>query len=296
MNRTLAVLAIVISCSPLAAQSWCPSIGAQWWHTYAQIPAQYGYTRSVYVSDTLIDGISWNKMVTTSHVWYLVDTTLTITSGPYFTREVDGVVLALGYLGADTVYRFDAAIGDRWGVPFMGVPGPLSYVVTDTGTMIIDGLELGWSSVDVLFEDNDLYFQDTLVQRLGFLNQSLNPSNTLVIEPNILELRCYQDEQIYFQHYQEVPCEIQLTTDEMAEREPAISIRGELGPAQLQVHLTDAQGGAFEAVSTDGRVVDKGWLRAGMNYVDVNAWPNGMILVAVTDRNGNRLSKKVVRL
>jgi hypothetical protein len=142
----------------------------------------------------LIEGESWQKLwsVATYQDLSASSTPTYVQEWPLFTRQVDNTVFlrdrfSLGEV--DTLYRFDAQVGERWSVPFAQVP-PLTYVVKDVGVRTVDDVELSWLAVDVLLEEG-IYYLDTLVERFGFLQQFIFPEHSLNLEPHIVDLRCY---------------------------------------------------------------------------------------------------------
>lgn len=175
-------LALLLS-GPLAAQSWCPP-GATWTYEHSNGWTHEGFARYTYVGDTIITGQSaqiismhaegYDAPMQQAFSWDL---------GPYFTSVNGGLISLWTGSTFDTLYHLDAGIGDHWQVYVPDGCTPwLTFTVTDTGTMMIDGMPLHYLTNG----------GDTFVARLGSLHSQLVPWSG-VVDALGGPLHCYQD-------------------------------------------------------------------------------------------------------
>lgn len=264
----------------VAAQPWCPSIGAQWWHTYSMVGGLYGSVRTTYASDSLIAGESWQKLNVVATYQDLSSGGPTITETWFLlTRVEENTVFLRQAEEVDTLFRFDATVGDRWSVPFTTAP-ELTYVVTDVGQRTVDGIELAWAAVDVL-ADEGLYFSDTLVERLGFLDQFIHPESSLNLELNILGLRCHSDDAITYQKHSEEPCDVGLLVQQAES-----SLRHVwYDEATGTLRSPDIRPLRYTVWDVAGRTVVQGRSSAGL-VIPVEHLPAGVYALGLVDESG----------
>lgn len=152
-----------------SAQSWCTPGSV--WHFGDSFVAGSGYKRLEYLSDTLIAGITCNKIKVLRIGFGSM--------GPYggtglmYTYSNNNVV----YLrdgntsNFDTLYNFNASIGDKWRVaPTSLTACAASYVtVLDTGHTYVQGQKLKWYTIQYDLAPNVKSYapNDTVFERLG---------------------------------------------------------------------------------------------------------------------------------
>ena len=202
----LSLLALLLSVIPEArAQSWCPP-GATWnYHINAWMTD--GSVIRTYTGDTMIDG--WNAQCIHEQgeqLTYWNNDTILI-NRTSFTSVQDSVIYLRGVWGGmavwDTLFRFDAQIGDRWFPPgadsvcMDGLAGMLE--VMDTATVIVDGLPL--RTWDLAYLDGagaPFWEAGTVIERLGYLfGLTILPGTCIIIEYGE-SLRCYEDDQMEY--------------------------------------------------------------------------------------------------
>jgi hypothetical protein len=186
-----------------AAQSWCPP-GATWWHSYGSIGGGSGYVNTIYHGDTVIDGLTCQRLQGAVHAWNIQDEVpITLPAATYHTTVVGDLVMVVQQGVLDTLFHFGAVPGDKWYVPDVPWSGsvPNYYTVTDTGSQVITGQLVHWWAVGVYMEmegGSFLMWNDTLLERIGMRSLYLIPQLSLSLEPDIHGLRCYSDDQVAY--------------------------------------------------------------------------------------------------
>lgn len=205
MARALILHLFLLAASLAQAQSWCPP-GARW-NFAIQAFAVDGHVVRTYLGDTVIDGLSAQRIHEAGVVIdYLANDTFAIDEMVY-TAVQDSVVFTRvswnGQPAWDTLYRFDAVIGDRWFPPgadsvcMNGTEGMLE--VLDTGTVVVDGLSLRqWTISYIDASGQPIWGAFPMVERLGtYGGIGLLPGSCIIVEYGE-SLRCYDDSQIEY--------------------------------------------------------------------------------------------------
>ena len=294
MNAPIRLLGILFSWVLLVgvrAQSWCPSPGVEWWHTYSQVGGAYGHVHTTYGSDSLIDGVFWQKLQVVA-TWRDLSSSGPVMNESWFqlTRVEAQTVFLRQTDEVDTLYRFDPLIGDRWSVPF--VEPELTYVVTDVGVRVVGGIDLSWSAVDVVTSEGDLFFVDTLVERFGFLDQYINPVYSLNLEPTIGSLRCYADDELSYHVASEGACDVITRVASVNGQDYGVWYDPMAG--QLHVELPDGLVGAFVVTDISGRILRQGIPGAGTNHLALGFLSPGAYVLRVADEVGRLWARKWV--
>ena len=196
----LALLPILTS-----AQSWCPP-GATW-NFVIQAWMTDGHVVRTYIGDTLVDGwVAQQIKEEGQQILYWSNDTITI-DDVVLTSVQDSVLYTRVQWGGqpawDTLYRFDAEIGDRWFPPgadsvcLNGTEGMVEVV--DTATVLIDGLPLRqWTMSYIDATGQSVWGTFYITERLGSLyGFTLMPSVCIIVEYGE-QLRCYSDDQIEY--------------------------------------------------------------------------------------------------
>lgn len=200
-------LLFLFAANSLLAQSWCPQ-GATWKYSFYGFMTN-GYNELHYAGDTLLQNVTCNRIehrFKGSH--YSAPNTMSdIHIGNYYTYESNQVVYVLSDTLFDTLYNFNAAVGDQWQIvrhPFGSScwPSPRRTVqVTDTGHVIINST---WLKKLVLqytlgYGMSAQTYHDTVYQTVGSIHHFLFPFHCegLVIDPDFSDFlqpfRCYSD-------------------------------------------------------------------------------------------------------
>ena len=198
---------ILLTAFTVYSQNWCDQ-GANWKYSFFTAFYAEGYTQIEYVGDTLISGQSAKKLNKHHYVYnYFNSQSEDYDIGMEYTYENNGVVYLWHNNNWDTLYNFNATIGDSWRMakqPILNACEENSYLtVTATGTKIINATSLKYLVVDFSFP---LSFSDTIVEKIGFIGSYVLPYDFCdgALDGNEGgTFRCYQDDNfmVYKPHY-----------------------------------------------------------------------------------------------
>lgn len=197
------MLSLVLCSVSSHAQTWCPP-GATW--TYNAGLLLQGYQRLSYVGDTLIDSYVAQKIDRYFAAQYPQPPPGPLFSGPpelhysplvAITRVENDVVYIREETEWDTLFWIGAVPGDRWTAAHVTDPDCEPFIVSDTGTVMIDG-------VDVRYVEGANW--PRVYERIGSIwDLYLYCPNWIIDGPT--GLRCYQDDEMNYTMVQE-PCEL----------------------------------------------------------------------------------------
>lgn len=205
MKKVILTLALITLVLTSKAQMWCAP-GAEWHYGYvAGAPFYYGYLKSNYINDTVINTITYKKIQTTRYGYFPFGSS---NLGLTLLNE-NSKLVTLWTGNVDTLFNFNAAIGNKWlRVRIGDVNNDVTrrYVtVLDTGHVVINSvnlkkLVLSYQSGGYLTAPITNYI-DTVYEKIGSIKYFLNPaaietsSAVLDVSGNKIEgtFRCYYD-------------------------------------------------------------------------------------------------------
>lgn len=251
--RKVLVLVIGIASGIAQAQTWCPP-SAKWWYDYGTISGGTGYVLVEYVGDTTINAQQAQKL--TAHVVGFDQNNQIPIDGffpPLYTALIDDVVSLWTANGFDTLFHYGAVAGSQWEIA-EGTNGYRIYTVTDTGTMVVDGLPLRWWSVSLPPFSN--VESDTIVERMGTLNIYLRPSWVLAVtDPEIWSLRCYEDQEIQYTTGIAPSCDHVLGLDAAGVPDPSPSFYPNPTEDHLHVRIPSPSQGNLALLDITGQLL-----------------------------------------
>ena len=280
------------------AQNWAPN-GAQWHYSYYGFFP--GYVDIAYSGDTLIDGQVSKKLSKTFHGlgWGMDITSYSI--GTEYTYEANGVVYLRYQNQWDTLYNFNAQVGESWRMAkqsFTNVAPQNSRIkILETGTLIINNqtrkylvaekcdsthISLGWLT-------------DTLIENIGFLHDYLLPYDQFdgAVDGNEGgPFRCYSDNNFatYKPSYLEV-CDYITGTTEL---EGIASFQIFPNPVTDQINIPESliqEYNHFRILSNEGKVIHQGQTTATL---DVANLPAGNYTLLIESQTQKRFAKVLV--
>ncbi len=173
----------------VCAQSWCAS-QAVWHHSYHEGNSGIvGHVLTTYTGDTVIGGVVSQRLDGVLNAYSEQSQNyFTESIGPVFTTGTGDLVEKWNGFGFDTLYWFGASLGDRW----IFDSGAGGLTVMDTGMLVISGVPLRYLIVQ-FDEFSTGPAQDTIVERLGFLNHYWDGQGVFLVDAGLGGLRCYSD-------------------------------------------------------------------------------------------------------
>lgn len=178
-------------------QNWCDE-GANWKYNYMSGFGTEGYTEISYVGDTLIEG-QLSKKLNKQRIAYDLVALQDVYSdyGYEYTYEESGIVYLWYNNHWDTLYNFQAEVGDSWRMakqPLLTQDSNSVLNVVAKGIKNINGIDLNYLVVDF----NGTWYTDTIVEKIGFIGSYMFPYDGYDGGLDVNEggaFRCYEDDQ-----------------------------------------------------------------------------------------------------
>ena len=293
------LLLLFLLCSGLSfAQNWAPN-GAQWHYSYYGFFP--GYVDITYTADTIIDGQASKELTKTYHGLGWDQSITSVTFGYEYTYEANGVVYLRYQNQWDTLYNFNAQVGQSWRMakqPFTNVATQNSRIkILATGNLIINNETRKYLVADKCDSNNISmgWFNDTLIENIGFLHDYLLPYDQFdgAVDGNEGgPFRCYSDNNfaIYKPNYLEV-CDYIMGTTEL---EGSASFQVYPNPVSDQINIPESliqQYNHFSILSNDGKVIQEGQTTATL---DVANLPAGNYTLLIESPTQKRFAKVLV--
>lgn len=277
------------------AQNWSPT-GANWKYSYYGFMS--GYVDIAYIGDSIIDGQSAKVLSKTFHG---LDWSMNVISnviGKEYTYESNGVIYLRYQNQWDTLYNFNAQVGDHWRMakqPFTGVcPENSRLKVSAIGNKIIQSETRKYLVVE--FCNPDLsslgWGQDTIVENIGFIGSYFLPYDQFdgAVDGNEGgPFRCYSDDLFatYSPHFSEA-CDYILGLEEFSNTFPIYP-----NPFQneIQISLDDVTNFTMYAIySLDGKMQQSGPLSTCLH---LDLLGKGNYVLEITSNSQRRFAKIV---
>lgn len=288
MRRHLLAALLVIPSGFTFGQSWCPP-GATW--TYEAGLFLAGFVRMEYVGDTLLDGYTAQRIDRYAAIQYPQPPPGPTYGGPpiesqtsnaAITRFADDVVYTWQNGEWDTLYWFGASPGQGWTVAHNTDPQCDPFMVSDTGTTIIDGIPLHWIQIEPWHR---------VYERIGSTFDLFMYCPNLIVD-GPLGLRCYRDGEIAVQ-FSGTNCEAFAG---IADALDAPGTRPTPNPGTDQFTL-QLPGGIQTITILDpiGNAVLNTRSSSSSVYLDTRAFRAGTYFVRIVDANGTMSTHRWVK-
>ena len=276
---------ILLSTFSIHAQQWCDA-GANWKYSYFNLAFE-GYTEINYTGDTTINGISARKLEKQLHGYdFVTSQYIDFDLGAEYTHEDNGLVLLWFNNDWDTLYNFNAELGDSWRMakqPMLNACDSNSILtVTATGTKSINSTTLKYLVVDFSFPFG---FSDTIVEKIGFISSYMFPYDFCDGALDGHEggaFRCYHDNNFttYKPHFMG-ECDYILGIEN-----PSLHIVNRLAPnpASKKIQITGdlAPNAVLKIKSVNG----KEWsVLKYQNTIDISGLSNGIYILSISQHN-----------
>jgi hypothetical protein len=294
MKSLLFNLFILFSIS-IHAQNWSPS-GANW--TYSYYGFFPGYVDVLYSGDTIIDGQTSKMLTKTFHG---IDWNMTLVSNVFakdYTYENNGVVYIRYQNQWDTLYHFNAQVGDHWRMakqPVANVcPQNSRLNVLATGNKLINNETRKYLVVD--FCNPDLsslgWGQDTIVENIGFIGSYFLPYDQFDGALDANEggpFRCYTDDNFatYAPHYNGA-CDYIVGMEELSGSSSFIIYPN---PIQNDIHIPFDFINKFTRYtlySLEGKIYQMGSMSEN---IPVNHFKSGNYLLEISNESEKKFAK-----
>jgi hypothetical protein len=311
MKKIVTILVLLTTLSGFS-QNFAPP-GATWHYNFSSVWL-FGFTKITQIGDTIIQGIQAQKLEMRGSYTFWEDGTTFIeqfAGYEYTYADQDHVYQLIGN-EFKVLYDFTVQTNDTILIYNDGIsisPDCDSVgraIVTDTGTEIINGLELRWYEI-VSLETSPFFLNGKIIERIGNITGYLfrQPSECLSINESVDgPFRCYEDDD--FPEYKnplfDEPCDFITGINELTKAN--LGLRVFPNPASGVVNVSVSENVKVEKVRVyedSGRVVlEKYWNQSpqppspmGSSIsLDVSNLSPGMYLLEVETKDGFREVKR----
>lgn len=289
----------------LFAQTWSPP-GAIWHYNYINF-AFYGYSEIKYTGDTAINSITCKKLDRSMHGISL-NQFQNFYLGTEYTYEQNGVVYLYYNNHFDTLFNFNASIGESWrlaGQPWASYCDSNSTAtVLDTGTFIINSLPLRYKKVLFNYGGSWIY-PDTIIEKIGTVSWYMKPYDMcLGIDGNQGGfLRCYSDSSFATYHHNYAnSCDFIIGENELSSAEDLILVYPNPAGEGFMISAGHARGFTIEDVEIYSSVGEKIFSQKQTAdsqkkkiNIETHKWSVGVYLVRIKTQEG-MMVKRLVKL
>jgi hypothetical protein len=288
MTRPYPIFLFVLLLSSATAQSWCPP-GAEWTFHYADVwTGTHGVQRVEYLGDTVVGGFSAQRLKETRVVAPWGSTNYSsISNSSIFTRyESDVVHVWDGFNTYDTLFWFGAVPGDHWHAPFSDVQEYTRLTVTDTSTVMVQGVPLR----QFVVQGPDGWDPDTLHERIGFSFLYLNGWSWFLTDQPWSGLKCYRDDDLTYSSPLAQGCDFTLG---VAQERDGASFRVQPNPGTDHFTLDIPPGlNQITLFDAQGRQVLRQQLSEERPVISTAHLPSGIYHVHFTNGHGRTVSQR----
>ena len=222
--------------------------------------------------------------------------------GSEYTYEANGVVYLRYQNHLDTLYNFNAQVGESWRMakqPLISniIPPNSRMKVLSTATMMINNEARNYFVIDKC-DSNNMSFgflQDTLIENIGFIRDYMLPYDQYdgAIDANEGgPFRCYSANNfaIYKPNYLEV-CDYIMGTTEL---EGSASFQVYPNPVSDQINVPESliqEYNHYRILSSEGKLIQKGQTT---EQIDVANLPAGNYTLLIENQTQKRYAKVLV--
>ena len=293
--KTLFFILFLLFSVSFHAQNWSPT-GANWKYSYYGFFP--GYVDVLYSGDTIIDGQSAKIL---SKTFAGIDWSMSVVSnsiGNEYTYENNGVIYLRYQNQWDTLYHFNAQVGEHWRMakqPFTSVcPENSRLKVTAIGNKIINNETRKYLVVD--FCNPDLsslsWGQDTIVENIGFIGSYFLPYDQFdgAVDGNEGgPFRCYSHDNFatYAPHFSGA-CDYIVGMEESA-----LTFTIYPNPIQVEIHLSQdflTRFTHYTIYSLDGKIHQEGPIA---QTISLSHLRNGNYIIEIASASQKRFAKIV---
>ena len=278
------------------AQTWAPE-GAAWFYNFTNGFAVEGYVKIERVGDTLINGISCDKLQRESHTYDFINEEYSSgVTGLEFTYEEDSVVYFYHEGEFHTLYDFAAQPGDVWSLPGEELCAADQVVVDSVEMVEIDGEML--KKLYIHSTDNNQFLGDEIIEKLGSQTYMF-PTPFCVTDVNEGgPFRCYSDNSGFaYTVDPETPCDFIVAITTICPIDPEVRLFPNPTTQFLNISAPSSiyESSEFVIFNSFGEIVKTGKINSYPNKVDVTQLSSGVYFLKLGRGAHVRLERFVVK-
>ena len=173
MCKYILLLAILVATTQIHTQSF-GSQNAQWVYDFNRMGGP-GVTKYKIDGDTTINGVTYQRMQKVAIREKSNGEIVHYPRIPFYLRQDNGIVLYTGdFTFEDTLFNFDAGIGDSWTLPSRRNNDDdffFKYSVVDTFQVNFNGVPVLSQAIEIVNSSSPTIFKDTLIKDIGSRNE-----------------------------------------------------------------------------------------------------------------------------
>jgi len=301
--KKFVLLFFILSSAGLYCQKWCAP-GATWCYSFITPFEEIGYVTITYNGDSIINSITCNKLIKVFHSYNCESHTYQdYHIGNEYTYEDSGIVYILYKDVFDTLYNFNASIGNKWGFPkktsnFYFCDTNSQFHVIDTGSIVINSNPLKYL---VINSPEAHGYSDTIIEKIGLINGYMFPYDRCNGATDGNEggpLRCYTDNN--FPTYKPInytmDCNyIQTGIDVKENLIIRISPNPFVDNFSISVNELNTDCYDVEILSLSGKLILHFKSLIGSQLFDLRSFKSGIYILRIKDQN-HSLTRKLIKL
>lgn len=301
MKKIVYVLMFISINYCLNAQSWCKT-GATWYYGW-----QNGYTKHQFIGAATIASVTCEKIERTD-ITFNAGATVTSTPTYYYTKTSGSLITLYNTVTTlfDTLYNFNANIGDSWSFPHHEHMecSKSKMTVTDTGHIVVSGINLKFQKVNVLqfvlggsFSFSSV---DTVFERIG--NKKIYLFDEYEACPWYTDgythagFRCYTDIQIPSFKRWSLGCDYVYLVDGINEIKNEFSVSISPNPVNTLLSINaegfDIKSSKIVITNSIGKIMLSVQY---LNQIDISQFNNGVYFIKIFDEFNHTLIKKIIK-
>lgn len=292
MKNYLLVILVLVSVQ-VYAQSWCPT-GSTWHYSYSSM-FESGFVRLEYNGDSLVDGVIAQKINRQRHTFNHLNNSYHIHDLELeLTYENEGVVFIRFSNEWDTLYNFNAAVGDYW---YMSTPEEWNDINVKLNVVAEGSILLNdeYRNYKVLEGETDYgVASDTIVEGIGSINGYLHQFDSFIgmIDGNSAgPFRCYSNSNFQTYHYsQDVPCDFIVG---IIENDAASNFALYPNPTKDVVNIScDDSFQSMELFNAFGQLLLKS---SAQSFLDLRDYERGIYYLRISSDNSVKLGTIILQ-
>ncbi len=196
MKTTTFILQLFLI-SNISGQNWFGE-NATWFYECCTDYFAPTYLKMFNAGDTIVNNIPANHIKGDVYVRQSSGEIEINDFDPIIAYENNNVIYVLTATGFDTLYNFNSTVNSSWELFTNSWVGRMKATVKDIGQIEINNIELKWMDVEFSFDSLSLNWliRDTIVEKIGPLNNYFLPWHSLYLGGGAGEIRCYFDDEI----------------------------------------------------------------------------------------------------
>lgn len=256
-----------------------------------------GITQVQFEETVDINGFSFNKFqkeVTQARFGF--DTIQRMRSPIYFLNQDDIILVSFEGTQVDTMFNFNAAVGDQWELAHPNTSEVIVLEVLDVFDKRINDVNLVGQLLSYSYSDSGRRFIDTVLNYVGNTFGYIDPFEFILSSPDSNEggdLRCFDHPNIGVASFNverdftfDFVCEELTSTSTIGTdtRIGRLEIKSLTLNGLLELECSTCQQEKFVVYDVFGRIIKNGFLMRGYNQIWLGEKPSGFFLLHVNGR------------